>query len=59
MNIQSLGSPKYEHFAKSVHHYVPKNVTLDTQTQILLSLLEVQHPPKMMELPLILMVYHF
>ena len=46
-------------FAKSAHLYVPKNATSATRTEILLPLLYVQHPPKMMELPLVLSVYHF
>ena len=46
-------------FGKSAHIRVPKNGTLGAPMKILLPLLEVQHPPKIMELPFVLSVYHF
>ena len=46
-------------FAKSGHFRVQKNGTLSAQTKILRPLLLVQHPPKLMELTLVLSVYHF
>ena len=54
-----FGHIKMGTFGKSAHIGVPKNSTSGAQMKILLPLLYVQHPPKMMDLPLVLSVYHF
>ena len=49
---------KEGHFCQTVHFWVQKNGTLSAQTKILRPLLLVQHPPKWMELTLVLSVYY-
>ena len=42
---------------KSAHIRIPKNGTLGARTEILRPLLLAKHPPKMMELPLVLSLF--
>ena len=50
--------PEYGHFCKKCPSLRAQNGILGAQTKILRPLLKVQHLLKMMELPLVLIIYH-